>query len=44
MNKSEMRDAILEAKKAKSMTWEAIAAASCGPRAAVIRPSAKRLP
>ncbi len=28
MNKSEMRDAILEAKKAKSMSWEAIAAAA----------------
>ena len=28
MNKSEMRDTILEAKKAKSMTWEAIAAAA----------------
>ena len=28
MNKSEMRDAILEAKKAKSMTWEAIAEAA----------------
>lgn len=28
MNKTEMRDAILEAKKAKSMTWEAIAEAA----------------
>jgi cyanate lyase len=28
MNKSDMRDAILEAKKAKSMTWEAIANAA----------------
>jgi cyanate lyase len=28
MNKSEMRDAILEAKKAKGMTWEAIASAA----------------
>jgi cyanate lyase len=28
MNKAAMRDAILEAKKAKSMTWEAIAAAA----------------
>ena len=28
MNKSEMRDAILEAKKAKQMTWESIAAAA----------------
>ena len=28
MNKTEMRDAILEAKKAKGMSWEAIAAAA----------------
>ncbi|GAB6044193.1 cyanase [Endothiovibrio diazotrophicus] len=28
MNKSEMRDAILEAKKSKGATWEAIAAAA----------------
>ncbi len=28
MNKSEMRDAILEAKKSKQMSWEAIAAAA----------------
>ena len=28
MNKSDMRDTILEAKKAKSMTWEAIAGAA----------------
>ena len=28
MNKSEMRDAILEAKKSKSMTWEDIAGAA----------------